>query len=1083
MKVILHGTWVHGIDAQPGGPFFVWAEQESSPRPIAVARQRVARHPFGAAAIEITSYLALLGVPWAEQRSQRLTRLVMLPTRTIPIVPSWLVARDMDARSKDQDIPDDATTGQAETVQLRPWRVEGLGLDLLHALDLLVTLPRGAGGSSRRDSDCVIGSDLRYWGIVAKFLLELLARERFLPGLRDDDDRMRAVWEPILDEDQDRERLEALARAMPPACRAVLRQVDMGARQAVQPMVLLEDFVDRAVDQTVRAWAQHSLGPTPRLRTPQSVLRRRWAQGETNHDISQQWWQALASDTGELARPQGQQGEQHSWIDLYRSWQDWRFQSQSHQAAPFRVCFRLEPPQLSQSDPSQSAGHWVLRYFLQDADDPSLLVPAREVWRERGNTLSYLNRHFDNPQGRLQEALEMAGRLCPAIRRSLALGAPEATYLSDQEAFTFLRETARLLEGTGFAVLVPPWWNKPDTRLRVRARLHGPEIPPGTSNLSMDALISYDWRLALGDEILSREEFERLAALKTPLVQLRGRWVMLQPDQIEAAIAFWERQRAGDQVRLSEALGLALGAESQLGGLPISQIDMDEQFAALMASLRESDNGGELTAPTGFVGQLRPYQVRGYRWMAELTHLGFGVCLADDMGLGKTIQAIALFLHDHQQNGRRPSLVVCPTSLVGNWAREVARFAPCLTIKIHHGNRRSEGEAFVRESTAVDLVISTYGLVRRDLADLRRVRWHHIIIDEAQNIKNPSTKQSRAIRRLQGDYKAALTGTPIENRLSELWSIMAFLNPGYLGSLESFRRRFSLPIERYQDDEASDRLRKLVRPFVMRRLKTDPHIIQDLPDKFEYKGYCNLTREQATLYEAIVRDAMTRLRATDNDAEISIKRRGAVLAMLVRLKQVCNHPALFLGDGSALGTRSGKLNRLAEMLDEVLTVGDRALVFTQFAQMGKLLQRYLQRTFSEEILFLYGGTPQKQRDRLLTRFQDDPRAPHVFVLSLKAGGTGLNLMRANHVFHFDRWWNPAVENQATDRAYRIGQTRDVQVHKFICLGTLEERIDDLIESKRSLAENIIGPGESWVTEMNTEELEDLIALRAEALSE
>jgi SNF2 family DNA or RNA helicase len=309
---------------------------------------------------------------------------------------------------------------------------------------------------------------------------------------------------------------------------------------------------------------------------------------------------------------------------------------------------------------------------------------------------------------------------------------------------------------------------------------------------------------------------------------------------------------------------------------------------------------------------------------------------------------------------------------------------------------------------------------------------------------------------------------------------MSFLNPGYLGSLESFRRSFAIPIERYADEEASQRPRRLVRPFILRRLKTDPKVIQDLPEKFEYKVYCNLTREQATLYEAVVRDAMSTLEE-DKESENGMRRRGVILAMLTRLKQICDHPTLFMDDRSQIATRSGKLNRLCEMLEEILEVEDRALVFTQFAQMGEILQRHLQNRFGQEVLFLYGGTPQKRREKMITRFQEDPNAPSIFVLSLKAGGTGLNLMRANHVFHYDRWWNPAVENQATDRAYRIGQKQDVQVHKFICLGTLEERIDDLIESKRALAENIVGQGEGWVTELDTEDLRNLISLRAEAI--
>jgi SNF2 family DNA or RNA helicase len=563
-------------------------------------------------------------------------------------------------------------------------------------------------------------------------------------------------------------------------------------------------------------------------------------------------------------------------------------------------------------------------------------------------------------------------------------------------------------------------------------------------------------------------------------VQVRGRWVLLQPDQVEAAIAFWEKQRARAELSWREALGLALGAQTEVDGLAVSEVELDGWLADLVKTLQDHSALETLPTPQGFVGQLRPYQVRGFSWLSFLRRWRFGACLADDMGLGKTIQAIALLLHEREANPElAPALLICPTSLVGNWQREVGRFAPGLPVMIHHGIGRAEGSDFVQRSLHNALVISTYGLARRDIDDLTRVRWSHIILDEAQNIKNPLTKQARAIRRLIGDHRVALTGTPVENRLAELWSIMSFLNPGYLGGLDSFRRTFALPIERYQDQDSSQRLRTLVHPFILRRLKTDPQVIQDLPEKFEYKVYCNLTREQTTLYEAIVGDALARLQSVDPAQ--AMERRGMVLAMLTRLKQVCNHPVLYLADGSETAARSGKLNRLSEMLEEVLAVGDRALIFTQYAQMGFLLQHHLQQVFGQEVLFLHGGTPQKQRDRMLLRFQEEEHAPSIFVLSLKAGGTGLNLMRANHVFHYDRWWNPAVENQATDRAYRIGQTRDVQVHKFICAGTLEERVDALIESKRALAESVIGAGEDWLTELTTDDLRDLVALRGEAL--
>jgi SNF2 family DNA or RNA helicase len=447
------------------------------------------------------------------------------------------------------------------------------------------------------------------------------------------------------------------------------------------------------------------------------------------------------------------------------------------------------------------------------------------------------------------------------------------------------------------------------------------------------------------------------------------------------------------------------------------------------------------------------------------------------MGLGKTIQVLALLLH-LEDNGEldRPVLLICPTSVVSNWRKEAERFAPTLRVLIHHGQERHEGERFQKEAARHHLVVSTYSLVHRDLERLSRVEWEGLVLDEAQNIKNPQAKQTRALRKLVAPRRIALTGTPVENRLSELWSIMEFLNPGYLGSEASFRRRYALPIERYRDPSATTELRKLVEPFILRRVKTDPTVIKDLPSKNEMKVYCNLTQEQATLYQAVVSESLEKIEASEG-----IGRKGEVLAALTRLKQICNHPAHFLADGSSLVNRSGKLTRLTEMLEELLAEGDRALVFTQYAEMGKLIQRHLRESLSVDVLFLHGAVPATERERLIGSFQEDLEGPPVFVLSLKAGGFGLNLTEARHVFHYDRWWNPAVEDQATDRAFRIGQKRSVAVYKFICAGTVEERVDELAERKKELAEAVIQSGEGFITELSTDSLRELFELRKEAV--
>ena len=468
-----------------------------------------------------------------------------------------------------------------------------------------------------------------------------------------------------------------------------------------------------------------------------------------------------------------------------------------------------------------------------------------------------------------------------------------------------------------------------------------------------------------------------------------------------------------------------------------------------------------------------------------------GACLADDMGLGKTIQTIAMLLHEKEEKGKlpAPTLLICPTSVVMNWAKEVDKFAPSLNVHVHQGSFRLRGEEFAQQAKASDLLITSYPLLRRDEEMFNQIEWFGVVLDEAQNIKNAETKQARTIRQLTSAFRLALTGTPVENRLSELWSIMNFLNPGFLGSQKAFRQSFALPIEREQDAGAIQRLRQLVSPFILRRLKTDPTVIQDLPDKVESKVYCHLSEEQATLYEAVVREALEAI----SSAEDGIARRGQVLAMLMKLKQICNHPAQFLhqvGEGkrkqtvdlSTLGTgRSGKLIRLLEMLEEITAEGDRVLIFTQFAEMGQILRAYLQNQLGVATQFLHGGTPSSQRTEMVERFQNDPNGPPIFILSLKAGGVGLNLTRANHVFHFDRWWNPAVENQATDRAFRIGQKRNVQVHKFVCVGTLEEKIDEMIERKKALAESVVGTGENWLTELSTDDLRQMVTLRREVM--
>jgi SNF2 family DNA or RNA helicase len=462
-----------------------------------------------------------------------------------------------------------------------------------------------------------------------------------------------------------------------------------------------------------------------------------------------------------------------------------------------------------------------------------------------------------------------------------------------------------------------------------------------------------------------------------------------------------------------------------------------------------------------------------------LEGLGLNGCLADDMGLGKTVQVIArlLFARDTPAG---PTLLIAPTSVLGNWQKEVEKFAPQLKALVHHGSgRRQDAKTFQADCQAQDIVITSYTLARKDINLLQGIPWERVVVDEAQNIKNPKTAQTKAVLKLKANHRLAMTGTPVENRLLDLWSIFNFLNPGYLGTQTQFRQQFELPIQKNNDLQKSMLLKKLAQPFILRRVKTDQAIIKDLPDKLEHKQYCNLTKEQASLYQAVVDEVNAAL----GDAE-GIQRKGLILATLMRLKQICNHPRQFLQDGSAFTPeRSHKLERLVEMLEEVIAESESLLIFTQFTEIGENLERYLSRTLHYNTYYLHGGVSRTRREKMIGEFQDPATEPSAFILSLKAGGVGITLTKANHVFHFDRWWNPAVEDQATDRAFRIGQNRTVFVHKFVTLGTLEERIDQMIEDKKQLAGAIVGADESWLTELDNASFQRLIALNRSTVSD
>ena len=918
------------------------------------------------------------------------------------------------------------------TAGFEQWNILTLTLDAHTALDFLLSLPNDLPHA------IAFGSSLRFWSEVAKFSFELITRQCFVPTMQETRQNgaivYRAAWEVVLAGD-DEERMHLLSTVMPSVCLAFLPP---GEKKTSVPHDSVLNFLNAVTDAFIReSLSSMTLIPARRNRTTRNV------------PLPEQWLQALSSDDPKLT---ASAEDLKSFSTGMRSWLT---QIQPvDQDAPFRTCFRLDAP-----SEDEHSSDWHINFLLQANDDRSLLVPSERVWKERSSTLTFLKRKFENPQERLLADLGKATRLFPAIEESLKTARPMELSLNTEQAYAFLRESAPLLEQSGFGVLVPPWWSKRTARLGVKLKVKPKAGAQESSGLlGLKGIVAYDWTIAVGDTTLTISEFEKLVNLKVPLIQVRGQWVELRPEEIEAAIAFFKKKRGNGNMALGEALRIGLGQEASEVGLPVMDIEGEGWIKDLLAKLTEGVKLSTIETPPTFHGKLRPYQVKGVSWLAFLKQFGFGACLADDMGLGKTIELITLLLHDRAgQNGNRergPALLICPMSIVGNWHKELTRFAPSLRVMIYHGHERLAGEAFAEEAKQHDVVITTYSLALRDKVHLAPIDWEYVVVDEAQNIKNEAAKQTQAIKNLNARHKIALTGTPVENRLSELWSIMEFLNPGYLGSATEFRKKFAIPIERYREKDRAETLKRLIQPFVLRRLKTDKAIIADLPEKMEMKVFCNLTQEQASLYEAVVKEMLEQIEESEG-----IQRRGLVLSTLLKLKQICNHPAQFVADGSSLPDRSGKLARLQEMLEEVLAAGDKALIFTQFAEMGTLLRHYLQETLGCEVLFLHGGTPKKQRDMMIQRFQQERRGPPIFILSLKAGGVGLNLTAANHVFHFDRWWNPAVENQATDRAFRIGQKRNVQVHKFLCVGTLEERIDMMIEKKKGLAESIVGSGE------------------------
>ncbi len=770
-------------------------------------------------------------------------------------------------------------------------------------------------------------------------------------------------------------------------------------------------------------------------------------------------------------------------LQQYQQWQTWRDRiARTQLATPFHLYFQLQAP-------AQAEEAWELHFQVAPKADPSQRLSLLDYWRSRPNKQKQLRKPLGADfEQQLLLNLGYAARVYPPLWAGLETEHPVGIVLTLEEAFDFLKETAWILEAAGYKVIVPAWWTpQGQQRAKVRLRVRSPQRAASSaqqkSYFSFETLVNYEYELAIGDQPISESEWQQLVKAKVALVQFRGKWIELDPDKMQQMLTFWQTQQLKTpEIGLLDFMKLSASAGEDLE----LDFERDQTLAEMMAKLKDKSALEPMPDPARLRGTLRDYQRRGVAWLHYLESLGLNGCLADDMGLGKTVQVIARLVQEREQAQQNrgsslpPTLLIAPTSVVGNWQKEIEKFAPHLQPMVHHGSQRlQEQKAFQIKCREHDVVITSFTLVRKDIKLLAGIDWHRIVLDEAQNIKNPKAAQTKAVLKLEAPHRLAMTGTPVENRLLDLWSIFNFLNPGYLGKEKQFRQGFEVPIQKNNDPTQAAILKRLVEPFILRRLKTDSGIIKDLPEKVEQKLYCNLTQEQASLYEALVKDIEKQLQAAEG-----IQRKGLILSTLLKLKQICNHPRQFLQDNSDFTPeRSHKLSRLCEMVEEVMAEGESLLVFTQFSEIGEALQKHFKSNLRANTYYLYGGTNRRKREQIISAFQDPQTEPSVFILSLKAGGVGITLTKANHVFHFDRWWNPAVEDQATDRAFRIGQQKNVFVHKFVALGTLEERIDQMIEDKQKLAGTIVGTDESWLTELDNEAFRQLITLNKSAILE
>jgi SNF2 family DNA or RNA helicase len=1050
MKVI-HGTWIPDTsnDFIQSGSFYLWVEV---PLVAKNSKKQPKIHPGHLTSDELETFLVQLGIK-ATAHQHISSKYFALPTANNQPLPSPELVKYLE------EVPE-------EYENFEYWEVtcyeaiisDSKSLNIIKLLNDIHFL------ALYNSEEVQLGSDLLFWYHYTQAFKQVILKDQYIPALKyrqletvvtkkkskkqeiTEPFEIYASWEII--SEQYEANLKKYIEYMPLICTAgsttLSNQIEFCDSET-----LLRHFSEYLLHNVV-------------THTPSTVaFEKQIADSLIHYCLYPSKYNPLKSDAN---------------LEEYKQWLMWKSKiTRSQNNSLFNLCFQLH------SASSERIDNWQIQFLVADKKDPSTKLALSDYWMMNQKTKTGVHKQFGTDfETNLLLNLGYAARMYPKLWQGLETDQPNGLQITLEEAFDFLKETAWVLEDAGCKVIVPAWYTPAGRRratLRLKASSKNAAKGEAKSYFGFDSLVEYEYQLAIGEQVVTHQEWEQLVNAKAPLVLFRGQWMELDRDQMQELLKFWESHgKEKPEMTMLEFLQRSAEVGDDW------EIEYDEFLSEMMAKLQDKSQLQPISDLPRLQGTLREYQKRGVSWLQYLEQLGLNGCLADDMGLGKSIQVIARLVQEKEEarSSPLPTLLIAPTSVVGNWEKEIAKFAPHLKTMVHHGSDRlSCSNEFQAVSLQHDVVITSFTLARKDEKLLNSMQWQRLVLDEAQNIKNPKAAQTKAVLKLSAKHRVALTGTPVENRLLDLWSIFNFLNPGYLGKETQFRKSFEIPIQKDNDKVKSVTLKKLVEPLILRRVKTDQSIINDLPDKLEQKLYTNLTKEQASLYEVVVKDVEEKLEEAEG-----IQRKGLILSTLMKLKQICNHPAQFLQDGSQFSSeRSHKLSRLVEMLEEAVSENESLLIFSQFTEICESLEKYIKQSLHYNTYYLHGGTTRQRREKMISEFQDPETEPSVFILSLKAGGVGITLTKANHVFHFDRWWNPAVENQASDRAFRIGQKKNVFVHKFVAIGTLEEKIDQMIEDKKKLAASVVGSDESWLTELDNEAFKQLISLNKSAILE